>query len=168
MSYTLVLLRHGESEWNAKNLFTGWVDVRRSPTRVEPRCPGARHAAPRRGVLPDVVHTSVQRRAINTAAVALDVRRPPLDPRASLLATQRAPLRRPPGEEQEGDARRSTARTVASYGSATDSSGVVRILKDLDIAIEGRDVLIVEDIVDFRADFAVPVAQPRLAQSRLP
>jgi hypoxanthine phosphoribosyltransferase len=37
---------------------------------------------------------------------------------------------------------------VASYGSATDSSGVVRILKDLDIAIAGRDVLIVEDIVD--------------------
>jgi len=37
---------------------------------------------------------------------------------------------------------------VASYGSATDSSGVVRILKDLDATIEGRDVLIVEDIVD--------------------
>jgi hypoxanthine phosphoribosyltransferase len=37
---------------------------------------------------------------------------------------------------------------VASYGSATDSSGVVRILKDLDIPIEGRNVLIVEDIVD--------------------
>jgi hypoxanthine phosphoribosyltransferase len=37
---------------------------------------------------------------------------------------------------------------VASYGSATDSSGVVRILKDLDASIEGRDVLIVEDIVD--------------------
>ena len=37
---------------------------------------------------------------------------------------------------------------VASYGSATDSSGVVRILKDLDTSIEGRDVLIVEDIVD--------------------
>src|SRR5947209_18499301 len=37
---------------------------------------------------------------------------------------------------------------VASYGSQTDSSGVVRILKDLDVAIEGRDVLIVEDIVD--------------------
>src|SRR4051812_680256 len=37
---------------------------------------------------------------------------------------------------------------VSSYGSATDSSGVVRILKDLDTAIEGRDVLIVEDIVD--------------------
>jgi hypoxanthine phosphoribosyltransferase len=37
---------------------------------------------------------------------------------------------------------------VSSYGSATDSSGVVRILKDLDTSINGRDVLIVEDIVD--------------------
>ena len=37
---------------------------------------------------------------------------------------------------------------VASYGSSTDSSGVVRILKDLDAPIEGRDVLIIEDIVD--------------------
>src|SRR6201984_3250003 len=37
---------------------------------------------------------------------------------------------------------------VASYGSATDSSGVVRILKDLDASIEGRDVLIVEDTLD--------------------
>jgi hypoxanthine phosphoribosyltransferase len=37
---------------------------------------------------------------------------------------------------------------VSSYGSATDSSGVVRILKDLDSSIEGRDVLLVEDIVD--------------------
>ena len=37
---------------------------------------------------------------------------------------------------------------VSSYGSATDSSGVVRILKDLDAAIEGRDVLLVEDIID--------------------
>jgi hypoxanthine phosphoribosyltransferase len=37
---------------------------------------------------------------------------------------------------------------VASYGSSTDSSGVVRILKDLDATIEGKDVLIVEDIID--------------------
>jgi hypoxanthine phosphoribosyltransferase len=37
---------------------------------------------------------------------------------------------------------------VASYGSSTDTSGVVRILKDLDVSIEGREVLIVEDIVD--------------------
>jgi hypoxanthine phosphoribosyltransferase len=37
---------------------------------------------------------------------------------------------------------------ISSYGDSTDSSGVVRILKDLDINIEGRDVLIVEDIID--------------------
>jgi hypoxanthine phosphoribosyltransferase len=37
---------------------------------------------------------------------------------------------------------------ISSYGDATDSSGIVRILKDLDISIEGRDVLVVEDIID--------------------
>jgi len=37
---------------------------------------------------------------------------------------------------------------ISSYGASTDSSGVVRILKDLDISIEGRDVLVVEDIID--------------------
>ena len=37
---------------------------------------------------------------------------------------------------------------ISSYGGATDSSGVVRILKDLDINIDGRDVLVVEDIID--------------------
>jgi hypoxanthine phosphoribosyltransferase len=37
---------------------------------------------------------------------------------------------------------------ISSYGAATDSSGIVRILKDLDISIEGRDVLVVEDIID--------------------
>ena len=68
---TLVLLRHGESEWNAKNLFTGWVDV---PLSAK----GEREAV-RGGVLmraadlrPDVLHTSVLRRAINTANLALD------------------------------------------------------------------------------------------------
>ena len=37
---------------------------------------------------------------------------------------------------------------ISSYGDATDSSGIVRILKDLDISIEGREVLVVEDIID--------------------
>jgi hypoxanthine phosphoribosyltransferase len=37
---------------------------------------------------------------------------------------------------------------ISSYGASTDSSGVVRILKDLDVNIEGRDVLVVEDIID--------------------
>src|SRR5919202_1570921 len=72
MSYTLVLLRHGESEWNAKNLFTGWVDVPLSEKgRVEAETGGRLLAES--GLLPDVVHTSVLRRAISTANIALDV-----------------------------------------------------------------------------------------------
>jgi 2,3-bisphosphoglycerate-dependent phosphoglycerate mutase len=71
MSHTLVLLRHGESEWNAKNLFTGWVDV---ALTEKGRAEAARGGELLReaGILPDVVHTSVQRRAINTACLALD------------------------------------------------------------------------------------------------
>ena len=71
MTHTLVLLRHGESDWNAKNLFTGWVDVALTD---KGRAEAARGGELMReaGVLPDVVHTSVQRRAINTACLALD------------------------------------------------------------------------------------------------
>lgn len=68
---TLVLLRHGESEWNAKNLFTGWVDVALTEKGRAEAERGGRLIA-EAGVLPDVVHTSLQRRAINTAAIALD------------------------------------------------------------------------------------------------
>jgi 2,3-bisphosphoglycerate-dependent phosphoglycerate mutase len=72
MTHTLVLLRHGESEWNAKNLFTGWVDV---PLNDKGRGEGVRAGELIRdaGVLPHVVHTSLLRRAINTATVALDI-----------------------------------------------------------------------------------------------
>lgn len=64
--YRLVLLRHGESEWNAKNLFTGWVDVDLTDTgRAEAVRSGTLLA--QRGILPDVLHTSVLRRAISTA-----------------------------------------------------------------------------------------------------
>jgi len=70
-AYILVLLRHGESEWNAKNLFTGWVDV---PLNDKGRAEAARggRLIAEAGVLPDVVHTSVLRRAITTAHLALD------------------------------------------------------------------------------------------------
>jgi 2,3-bisphosphoglycerate-dependent phosphoglycerate mutase len=72
MTYTLVLLRHGESDWNAKNLFTGWVDVPLSEKgRVEAEAGGRLLAET--GLLPDVLHTSLLRRAIATANLALDV-----------------------------------------------------------------------------------------------
>ncbi|MEO8829063.1 phosphoglyceromutase [Lapillicoccus sp.] len=71
MSHTLVLLRHGESVWNARNLFTGWVDVDLSDKgRTEAVRGGELLVAEK--LLPDVVHTSVLRRAITTAALALD------------------------------------------------------------------------------------------------
>jgi 2,3-bisphosphoglycerate-dependent phosphoglycerate mutase len=72
MTYTLVLLRHGESEWNAKNLFTGWVDVPLSAKGVEEATRGGTLLTDA-GVLPDVVHTSLLRRAITTANLALDM-----------------------------------------------------------------------------------------------
>ena len=69
--YTLILLRHGESDWNQKNLFTGWVDVRLSDKgRAEAARGGELLASS--GLLPDVVHTSVLSRAIQTADLALD------------------------------------------------------------------------------------------------
>ena len=71
MTYTLVLLRHGESEWNAKNLFTGWVDVPLSEKGVAEALRGGSLLTDA-GVLPDVVHTSLLRRAITTANLALD------------------------------------------------------------------------------------------------
>ena len=67
----MILLRHGESEWNALGLFTGWVDVGLSATgEAEARRAGL--LLRDRGLLPDVVHTSVQRRAIRSTEVALD------------------------------------------------------------------------------------------------
>jgi 2,3-bisphosphoglycerate-dependent phosphoglycerate mutase len=70
MVYRLVLLRHGESDWNAKNLFTGWVDVGLSEKgRAEALRGGELIAA--RALLPDVLHTSVLLRAIQTAEIAM-------------------------------------------------------------------------------------------------
>jgi 2,3-bisphosphoglycerate-dependent phosphoglycerate mutase len=69
--FNLILLRHGESEWNAKNLFTGWVDVKLSPKgEAEARRGG--ELLKQKGLLPDLVHTSLLRRAIQTANLALD------------------------------------------------------------------------------------------------
>ena len=69
---TLILLRHGESLWNAENLFTGWVDVALSP-KGEKEAHRGGELLRETGLLPDIVHTSVLRRAIATANIALDV-----------------------------------------------------------------------------------------------
>jgi len=71
VTYTLILLRHGESEWNARNLFTGWVDVDLTDKGRAEAVKGGEQLV-EAGLLPDVVHTSLQRRAINTANLALD------------------------------------------------------------------------------------------------
>ena len=71
MTAKLILLRHGESEWNAKNLFTGWVDVDLNEKGVDEAKKGAQ-LLKAEGLLPDVLHTSLQRRAIHTAYLALD------------------------------------------------------------------------------------------------
>jgi 2,3-bisphosphoglycerate-dependent phosphoglycerate mutase len=66
----LVLLRHGESEWNARNLFTGWADPDLTGAG-EQDAVRAGQLLGRHGLLPDEVHTSLQRRAIRTANLAL-------------------------------------------------------------------------------------------------
>ena len=69
---TLILIRHGESEWNDKGLFTGWVDAHLSEHgRTEAARAG--QLMTDAGLRPDVVHTSVLSRAIQTANIALDV-----------------------------------------------------------------------------------------------
>ena len=72
MNSTLVLLRHGESTWNAQNLFTGWVDVPLSDKGIAEAERGGELLVAE-GLLPDVVHTSLLRRAITTANISLDV-----------------------------------------------------------------------------------------------
>jgi len=71
MTHTLILLRHGNSDWNQKNLFTGWVDVGLTEKgRAEASRGG--ELLVERDLLPDVLHTSVMRRAIETAHITLD------------------------------------------------------------------------------------------------
>ncbi len=71
MTYKLILLRHGESEWNQKNLFTGWVDVDINEKGVG-EAKKAAELLKAEGLLPDKLHTSLLRRAIHTAYLALD------------------------------------------------------------------------------------------------
>ncbi|MGO2660572.1 phosphoglyceromutase [Mycetocola reblochoni] len=69
--YTLILLRHGNSDWNQKNLFTGWVDVRLSEQGVG-EAANAGTLLAESGLTPDILYTSLLSRAIQTADIALD------------------------------------------------------------------------------------------------
>ena len=66
----LILLRHGQSEWNLDNRFTGWVDVDLSARGVAEGAEAGRLML-EEGLEPAVVHTSLQKRAIRTAELAL-------------------------------------------------------------------------------------------------
>ena len=70
MTHTLVLLRHGQSDWNQKNLFTGWVDVRLSE-QGEAEARRAGELIAESGLKPDILYTSLLTRAIQTADIAL-------------------------------------------------------------------------------------------------
>src|SRR5690349_4516154 len=70
MTYTLVLLRHGHSDWNAKNLFTGWVDVDLNEQGLAEAERGA-ELLREAGIFPDVLHTSLLKRAIRTAQIVI-------------------------------------------------------------------------------------------------
>ena len=71
-NYSLILVRHGESQWNEKNLFTGWVDVDLNQKGLG-EANRAGELLKEAATLPDVLHTSLLRRAIKTANIALDV-----------------------------------------------------------------------------------------------
>ena len=71
MTYNLILLRHGNSEWNQKNLFTGWVDVDLTDQGIK-EAKRAGDLLSASGLKPDILYTSVLKRAINTAHLALN------------------------------------------------------------------------------------------------
>ena len=71
MNGVLVLLRHGQSVWNAENRFTGWVDTELTERGIaEARCAGQLLVSA--GIAPDAVHTSLLHRAISTTNLALE------------------------------------------------------------------------------------------------
>lgn len=71
MTYTLVLLRHGESEWNKQNRFTGWTDVGLSEQGIK-EAENAGEALKAKGFVFDLAYTSVLKRAIDTLSIVLD------------------------------------------------------------------------------------------------
>ncbi len=101
---TLVLLRHGESVWNAEGLFTGWVDVDLSEKGEEEAVTGGDLLLDA-DIRLDVVHTSRAQARDPHGQHRARRGRAAVDPGQALVAAQRAPLRRAPGQEQGADSR---------------------------------------------------------------
>src|SRR5438132_1003608 len=101
--HKLVLLRHGESDWNRENRFTGWTDVDLSQKGVE-EARAAGRLLKSGGYAFDLAFTSVLKRAIRTLWLALDELDRTWLPEEG-LAAQRAPLRRAAGSQQVGNGR---------------------------------------------------------------
>ncbi len=101
---TLILVRHGQSQWNLENRFTGWWDVDLTEKGVaEAKAAGMLLAE--KGLLPTRAFTSLQTRAIRTLHLALENLRAAVDSRDQGLAAQRAALRRPDRARQGRDRR---------------------------------------------------------------
>ena len=159
---TLILLRHGESIWNAADRFAGWTDVALSDVG-EKEAARAGTVLATAGLLPDVVHTSLLRRAISTADIALDAadrhwisvhrtwrlnernygalegrRRQEVRARygdAQFMAWRRAFDVAPPPAERAGDDARYRALGVAVPGSESLQDVLVRLLPYWDSAL---------------------------------
>ncbi len=132
---TLILLRHGQSEWNLANRFTGWVDVDLTELGEQEAMTGGELMLAE-GLAPAVLHTSLQKRAIRTAELALRV-----------MDRQWIPVRRswrlnerhyggPPGARQEGDRRR--VRRRAGEGLAARLRHAAAPLDDDAVRRAGR------------------------------
>ena len=104
--HKLVLMRHGESQWNLENRFTGWTDVDLTDTGRE-QARKAGELLKKEGYTFDLAYSSLLKRAIRTLWIALDAM-DAMYPGRRDLAPERAPLRRPAGPEQ--------AETAAKYG----------------------------------------------------
>ncbi len=90
--HKLVLVRHGESDWNKQNRFTGWTDVDLSQKGREEAKEGG-EVLKREGFTFDVAYTSVLKRAIRTLWIVLGRDGPHVDPGAPFVAVERAALR---------------------------------------------------------------------------
>ena len=116
----LAMIRHGESDWNLQNRFTGWVDVDLSETGVaQARRAGELLRA--EGIEFDLAFTSVLKRAIRTLWIVLDEHGPDVAAADHELAAERAPLWRPAGPRTRPRPPPSTATSRSRSGGAAST-----------------------------------------------